>query len=77
MLTVLLGSIRTNLKLRTDPELGLFTVALAFAVATALFASFADDSPLFGPHAGYILWLLIGLGETAHNLVMVPTRVAT
>jgi len=75
MLRVLVGSIRSNLRLRTNSEWGPVAMALAFAITTAMLASFADDSTLFGPHAGYVLWLLVGLGESVRRLITNPTRV--
>jgi O-antigen ligase len=69
MLAVLLESIRSNLKMRNVPELGIVATALAFGVTTILFASLTDDGPLFSPHAAYLLWFLIGLGEALRLLV--------
>jgi putative inorganic carbon (hco3(-)) transporter len=68
ILAIIVGNIRTNLKLRTDPYLGLAGVALAFALTTNLFGWMTDDSVFFAPHAGYLLWLLVGLSEAVANL---------
>jgi O-antigen ligase len=69
VLVILLGTIRTNLKTRRDPGLGMMAWVLAFALTTTMFASLTDDGPLFGPHAAYLVWLLVGLSETIWNLV--------
>ena len=69
MLAVLLGSIRSNLRMRTTPHLGVVAIALAFGVTTILFAALTDDGPLFSPHAAYLLWFLVGLGEALRLLV--------
>jgi O-antigen ligase len=68
MLIIMLGSIRANLSLRTDPKLGLIALALAFALTTNMVGWFSDDSGFFGPHASYLVWLFIGLSEATHNL---------
>jgi O-antigen ligase len=68
VLVVMLGSIRNNLKFRENTELGRVALALAFALTTSMFAWFADDSPFFGPHASYLVWLFLGLSEAIRNL---------
>jgi O-antigen ligase len=64
VMLVMLSSIRTNVALRASPQFGLLAVALAFAITTNMFGGFADDSNMFSPHAGYLLWMLLGLSET-------------
>jgi O-antigen ligase len=76
VLTVMLGSIKNNLILRTNRELGLIGLALAFALATNMFGWFSDDAAFFGPHASYLVWLFIGISEAMRNLA-VPTRIIT
>jgi O-antigen ligase len=66
VLFVMLYSIRTNLALRTAPRFGLVALALAFAISTNMMGGFGDDSNMFSPHAGYLLWLLLGLSETLY-----------
>jgi O-antigen ligase len=68
MLAILVGSVRSNLSLKRNPQFGLIALALAFALTTVLFASLTDDGPLFGPHAAYLVWFFIGLSEALRNL---------
>lgn len=68
ILVILVGTIRTNLSLKRNPEWGLIAVALAFALATNMLGGFSDDSAFFGPHASYLVWLFIGLSEAIRNL---------
>jgi putative inorganic carbon (HCO3(-)) transporter len=63
MLAILLGVVRTNLKLRDHPQFGLIASALAFALITNLIGWFGDDSTLYGPHTSYLVWLIVGLSE--------------
>jgi putative inorganic carbon (hco3(-)) transporter len=65
VLYVLWKSLRANLNLLTgaEPEIRLVAGALAFAICCNLVGWFADDSGFLGPHAGYLLWLLVGLSE--------------
>ena len=72
MLMILLSTIRTNLKLRVNPELGLLALALAFAVSANMFGWFTDDT-FFGAHEGYLVWVLLGISETIRNLAQ-PTQ---
>jgi O-antigen ligase len=65
---VMLSSIRTNVALRASPQFGLLALAFAFAITTNMFGGFGDDSNMFSPHAGYLLWMLLGLSETLHIL---------
>jgi O-antigen ligase len=74
VLTIMFGSIRSDLRLRADSELGLIAIAIAFALTTQLFEWLADDSPFFGPHASYVVWLFLGLSESIRNLA--PNAVA-
>jgi putative inorganic carbon (hco3(-)) transporter len=69
ILAILMGTIRTNLRMRNRAKMGAIALSLAFALTTTVFASLTDDGPLFGPHAAYLFWLFIGLSETARNLV--------
>ncbi len=70
MLVLLLGTIWTNVRMKPNPRLGLIALTLAFALTTAMFSSFTDNSALFGPHAGYLFWLLVGLSEAVRNLAV-------
>jgi O-antigen ligase len=73
VLLVMFYSIRTNLALRTNPQFGLVALALAFAITTNMMGGFGDDSNMFSPHAGYLLWMLLGLSETLHILAAQST----
>lgn len=68
MLFIVLGSVRSDLKLRIHPQLGLIALVLAFALCTNLIGWFGDDSTFFGPHTSYLVWLLLGLSEVIRNL---------
>lgn len=64
VLAVMLTAIRSNLHIvRARSLVSWIAAALAFAMMTNLIGWFADDSGFFGPHAGYLLWLLVGLSE--------------
>ncbi len=67
MLAILLGAVRSNLSLRTDPKFGLIASALAFALIANLIGWFGDDSTLYGPHTSYLVWLIVGLSEAVRN----------
>jgi putative inorganic carbon (hco3(-)) transporter len=67
MLAILLGVVRTNLRLRTHPEFGWIAAALAFALITNLIGWFGDDSTLYGPHTSYLVWLIVGISEAVRN----------
>lgn len=75
VLIVMLSSIRANLRLSTDANWGPITLALAFALTTNILGWFSDDSGFFGPHAGYLVWLLVGLSEAIRNLAVVFGRI--
>lgn len=60
---IFLSTVRSNVQLRGTRELGYIGLALAFALTTVLIDGFSDDSALYGAHAGYLLWLFIGLSE--------------
>jgi O-antigen ligase len=68
ILAVFLGSIRANLRLKGNEEYGLIGLALAFALTTTLICGFSDDSGFFGPHASYLVWLLVGISEVTRRL---------
>ena len=68
MVAVLFGSIRNNLRTMPSPELTVLTTALAFAITTTMFAALTDDGPFFSPHAAYLLWFLVGVGEALRRL---------
>lgn len=73
ILVVMLGSIRRNLAIaRSRSAFSLLGVAFAFALITNMVGWFGDDSGFFGPHASYLVWLLIGLGEVIANLATQP-----
>lgn len=65
VLYVLWKSVRANLNLFMDgePKIRMIAGALAFGICCNLVGWFADDSGFLGPHAGYLLWLLVGLSE--------------
>jgi hypothetical protein len=64
VVVVLLSTIRSNLRdTSIDPDITLLRLGLAFALATNMIGWFADDSGFYGPHAGYLLWLFVGLSE--------------
>jgi O-antigen ligase len=73
MLFIVVGNVRSNLKLRSHPCLGLIALALAFALCTNLIGWFGDDSTFFGPHTSYLVWLLLGLSEVLRNLSHKPS----
>jgi O-antigen ligase len=60
MLFIVVGNVRSNLKLRSHPCLGLI-------------GWFGDDSTFFGPHTSYLVWLLLGLSEVLRNLSHKPS----
>jgi O-antigen ligase len=70
ILVVALGTVRSNLRFRTHPELGLIALALAFALTANMVGWFSDDTSFLGAHANYLFWLLIGLSEAIRNFKM-------
>ena len=68
MLAIMISSIRNNFKLNKHPQLGLIGLALSFSIVVNLIGGFSDDSPFDGPHASYLLWLVVGLSEAVVNL---------
>jgi O-antigen ligase len=71
VLIVLLGSIRSNLRLRgKNLQLELIGLALAFALTVNMIGWFSDDSTFFGPHTSYLVWLLVGLSESVQSLAI-------
>jgi hypothetical protein len=69
-----LGAIRSDLSLRTHPELGLIALALAFALTANMLGWLSDDASFLGAHANYLFWLLIGLSEAIRNLKVTGDR---
>lgn len=65
---VFLGTVRTNLQLGGTPGLGYLAHALLFGLMAAFVGGFFDDSPIYGPHNSYLVWLLIGTSEAVLNL---------
>jgi O-antigen ligase len=64
VVAIILGTIRRDLWLaRQSQAVMLVALALAFALSVNMISWFSDDSGFFGPHAGYLLWLFIGLSE--------------
>jgi len=63
IMIVFLSSIRSDLNLKSHPQLGIVGLALGFAILVDLIGGFSDDSGFVGPHTSYLLWLLIGLSE--------------
>ncbi len=64
VLVVMVSTLRSNLRdVRGDSDLRLLKLALAFALAANMIGWFGDDSGFYGPHAGYLLWLFVGLSE--------------
>ena len=80
MVIVLGRSIRTSLQTLRAPAFGYVALALAFALTTAMVGGCSDDSPLYGPHTSYLVWLFIGMSEVVWNLAAsnsaTPGRVA-
>lgn len=73
VLYILVATIRSNIQVaRRDPAVKLISFAIAFALAVNLMGWFSDDSGYLGPHASYLLWLLVGLSEAIHNLAARP-----
>jgi hypothetical protein len=63
VLVIMVSTLRSNLQdVGVDPDLRLLKLALAFALATNLIGWFMMTR-LYGPHAGYLLWLFVGLSE--------------
>jgi O-antigen ligase len=75
ILAILLATIRRNLRLRNHPEYGIASFGLAFALTANLIGWFSDDSGFFGPHTGYLVWLLIGLCEALQRLAARPREI--
>ncbi len=75
ILAIILGNLRTNLRLMKKGFQGLLPWALAFALSVDLVGWFSDDSPLVGPHASYLLWLFVGLSEAMANLYLLKSPV--
>lgn len=64
ILTILVRSIRSNLSImRSGTELSILGLALAFCLTSNMIGWLGDDSGFLGPHASYLLWLLIGTSE--------------
>lgn len=62
VLAILIGSIRSNIRLRrTNLETAMIGAALAFALTMNMIGWIVDDSGYLGPHASYLLWLFVGL----------------
>ncbi len=68
ILVIVLGSVWSNVRLRSNPELGTVALALAFALTANLFGWFSDDASFLGAHASYVVWLFVGLSEVVLNL---------
>jgi O-antigen ligase len=68
IMTILFGSIRSNLSLKRNPQLGLIGIGLAFSILVNMIGGFSDDSPFVGPHTSYVLWLFVGLSEVLRNI---------
>jgi O-antigen ligase len=68
MVFIFLSTVRTDLQLLATPGLGYAALGLAFAVTTAFVGGCSDDSPLYGPHNSYLVWLLIGMSEVVFKL---------
>lgn len=67
LLAIVLGALRSNWRLRTDRQWGMVALGLAFALTVNLIGWFSDDSTFFSPHAGYLVWVVIGLSEAVRN----------
>ena len=63
VLLIVLRTLRSNFQLRKSPPLGGIALALLFGLTTAFIGGCLDDSPLYGPHTSYLVWLFIGLSE--------------
>jgi O-antigen ligase len=74
MLTIMIGTLRRNWGLRASPKLGIVALGLAFALTVNLIGWFSDDSTLFSPHAGYLVWLYVALSEAVWNVSRAEIR---
>lgn len=68
LLAIVLGALRSNWRLRAHPSMGIVALGLAFALTVNLIGWFSDDSSFFSPHAGYLVWVVIGLSEAVRNI---------
>jgi putative inorganic carbon (HCO3(-)) transporter len=72
---VIASNIRTSLQSFRAPAFRYVALALAFALTTTLVGGWSDDSPLYGPHSSYLVWLLIGMSEVVLNLAASNSRI--
>lgn len=77
VLVVLIGTIRSNLRLSVNSNLRLITLPLAFAIIAVMFGWFSDDAAFLGAHASYLMWLFVGLSEVIRNLSSTEVQVVT
>lgn len=74
LLAIVLGVLRSNWRLRAHPRVGIIASGLAFALTVNLIGWFSDDSTFFSPHAGYLVWVVIGLSEAVRNIAGAKTN---
>lgn len=69
VLAIMWKTIRWNLVImRSRATFSLIGFAFAFALISNLVGWFSDDSGFVGPHASYLLWLIVGLSEVVARL---------
>jgi O-antigen ligase len=69
VLVIMFKTIRSNLALmREQTDRSAIALAFAFALTTTMFGWLSDDSAFLGPHASYLLWLLVALSEVVARL---------
>jgi O-antigen ligase len=74
VVVILLRTIRWDISLRRDSRFGLIALGIAFALTANMIGWFGDDSTFFGPHTSYLVWLLVGISESIHNISNSPAQ---
>ena len=73
VLVIMLSAIRSNIRLaRANSRMSWTGLAIAFALMANIMGWFGDDSGFLGPHASYLLWLLVGISEVVVQQGSVP-----
>lgn len=69
ILVIMFSTLRSNFRIfRSGSRTAIIALALAFALTSNLIGWLSDDSGFIGPHAGYLLWLFVGLSEVTARL---------
>lgn len=69
VLVIMFRTIRSSLTvMNAKGSNSVLGFALAFAITTSLLGWLSDDSGFLGPHASYLLWLLVALSEIVCRL---------